>query len=72
MPTYAVFIVIALGTIVVGLTLGGVSVPQDPCNMKWRCGRGRERGGRGGMVGGRERERERGRMEGERERGMGW
>ena len=27
LPTYAVFIIIAVATIVVGLTLGGVSVP---------------------------------------------
>ena len=61
MPTYAVFIIIALGTIVVGLTLGGVSVPKHLkilYNIKWS--RGRERNGkeggreRGIVVGGRE------------------
>ena len=33
-PTYAVFIIIALGTIVVGLTLGGVSAPKN-AKRKW-------------------------------------
>ena len=38
LPTYAVFIVIALATIFIGLTLGGVSIHLacSYCNQTWK------------------------------------